>query len=84
MASGLARHLLIGVICAYKVGVRPLLLGSCKFYPTCSDYGIEALRTHGVLRGGGLTLRRLARCHPFGPGGIDLVPDPREQRSRKG
>jgi putative membrane protein insertion efficiency factor len=73
-ASRIARYVLIAVICAYKVGIRPWLLGSCKFYPTCSDYAIEAIRTHGVLRGGNLTLRRLARCHPFAPGGIDPPP----------
>jgi putative membrane protein insertion efficiency factor len=73
-AGAAARQTLIALICAYKLCIRPLLLGHCKFCPSCSDYGIEAIRTHGAIRGGGLTLRRVARCHPFGPGGIDPVP----------
>lgn len=58
----------------YQVAIRPHLFGSCKFCPTCSDYALEALHRHGVARGIRLTLRRLARCHPFGLGGIDPVP----------
>ena len=56
--------------------IRPLLIGSCKFCPTCSEYAIEALRIHGLWRGSWLAIRRICRCHPFGPGGIDPVPDP--------
>ncbi|GAD55216.1 protein YidD [Limimaricola cinnabarinus LL-001] len=47
----------------------------CRFHPTCSAYALEALERHGGLRGGWLTLRRLARCHPWGGSGIDNVPD---------
>jgi len=49
----------------------------CRFTPTCSTYAIEALEHHGALRGGYLTLRRLARCHPWGPFGFDPVPERR-------
>ncbi|HEX4866711.1 MAG TPA: membrane protein insertion efficiency factor YidD [Acidimicrobiales bacterium] len=49
----------------------------CRFTPTCSAYGIEALETHGALRGSMLTIRRLARCHPWGPFGFDPVPERR-------
>lgn len=49
----------------------------CRFYPTCSQYAVDALRTHGMLKGSWLALRRLARCHPFNPGGYDPVPPPR-------
>ena len=49
----------------------------CRFTPTCSAYGIEALETHGALRGSVLTVRRLARCHPWGPFGFDPVPERR-------
>ena len=60
---------------AYQFAVRPLLSGSCKFHPTCSEYAIEALDRHGLLRGGWLTLRRLGRCHPLTKrGGFDPVP----------
>ena len=55
---------------------RTLLGGGgpcCRFHPTCSDYAMEAIRAHGVLRGLGLSLRRLARCHPWGGAGIDPV-----------
>lgn len=51
----------------------------CRFYPTCSQYGREALATHGAGRGAWLTIKRVGRCHPFHPGGIDHVP-PREGR----
>lgn len=58
----------------YQLIVSPLLPPSCRFLPTCSDYTIEALERYGALRGGGLALRRLARCHPWGGSGYDPVP----------
>jgi putative membrane protein insertion efficiency factor len=66
--------MLICLIRCYQSVLRPLLVGSCKFYPTCSEYAIEALLKHGLWRGTLLALRRLLRCHPFGPGGYDPVP----------
>ncbi|MGD2107879.1 MAG: membrane protein insertion efficiency factor YidD [Phycisphaerae bacterium] len=68
--------LLVFLIRCYQGMIRPLLIGSCKFCPTCSEYAIEAIQSHGPIRGVGLTLRRLTRCHPFSPGGIDPVPAP--------
>ncbi len=62
------------LIRAYQVGLRPLLIGHCKFYPSCSDYSQQALATHGTIRGLLLTAKRVVRCHPWGAGGIDLVP----------
>jgi uncharacterized protein len=59
---------------AYQALIRPLLAGSCKFCPSCSEYAIESLHRFGLLRGIALTARRLARCHPFSHGGIDPVP----------
>lgn len=47
---------------------------ACRFYPSCSAYGVDAVRTHGALRGGLLTVRRIGRCHPWNPGGYDPVP----------
>jgi putative membrane protein insertion efficiency factor len=58
----------------YQVALSPLLIGHCKFCPSCSDYCIQALREWGLLRGCWLAVRRLLRCHPFSPGGIDMVP----------
>ncbi len=71
------------LIQTYQSIVRPLLVGSCKFCPSCSEYAIEALRTHGLWRGAWLAGRRVIRCHPFSPGGIDLVPrsDPKQATS---
>ena len=61
----------------YQRLVSPLLPSSCRFAPTCSEYAALAIAQHGVLRGAGLTVRRLARCHPFNPGGYDPPPTPR-------
>jgi putative membrane protein insertion efficiency factor len=58
----------------YKAAVSPWLPRACRFEPTCSVYAREAVERHGLLRGGGLAIRRLFRCHPFHPGGLDPVP----------
>lgn len=57
----------------YKAAISPLLPPSCRFVPTCSQYAHEAVERHGLLRGGWMGVRRLARCHPFHPGGYDPV-----------
>ena len=59
---------------AYRMALSPLLGGHCRFWPSCSVYAQEALRRHGAVRGMGLALRRLLRCHPFHRGGPDPVP----------
>ena len=61
-------------LAAYKRYVSPLLPPACRFHPTCSEYAREAILRHGLPRGTWLTIRRLARCHPFHPGGFDPVP----------
>jgi putative membrane protein insertion efficiency factor len=66
--------LLIALVRAYQLLVSPLLGPTCRFYPSCSAYAVQALREHGALRGTWLAARRLGRCHPWNPGGVDLVP----------
>ncbi|MDQ6829178.1 MAG: membrane protein insertion efficiency factor YidD [Gemmatimonadota bacterium] len=68
------RWVLILVVRAYQLVLSPLLPPACRYYPSCSQYAIEALQRHGALRGSWLTIRRLGRCHPFRPGGYDPVP----------
>ncbi|SNR54141.1 membrane protein insertion efficiency factor YidD [Puniceibacterium sediminis] len=68
-------HILALPVRAYRATFSPIVGHSCRFQPTCSAYALEALERHGAFRGGWLTLRRLARCHPFGGSGIDNVPD---------
>ena len=68
------RTLLILLVRAYQVVLSPLFSGCCRFEPSCSNYMIEALQTHGVLKGFCLGVRRLLRCHPFGESGYDPVP----------
>jgi putative membrane protein insertion efficiency factor len=67
--------MLIAIIKFYKYFISPVLGDRCRFYPSCSNYSLEALQLHGALIGSYLTLRRLLRCHPFHEGGIDPVPE---------
>ncbi|WP_322905392.1 membrane protein insertion efficiency factor YidD [Paenibacillus campi] len=68
----------------YRKFISPLKPPSCRFYPTCSQYALEAIEVHGVLRGSWLAAKRIGKCHPFHPGGIDLVPPPRERTQTSG
>ena len=63
----------------YRYGVSPVIGPRCRFEPSCSAYGLLALRRFGVVRGGWLTTRRLLRCHPWHPGGVDPVPAAEEE-----
>jgi uncharacterized protein len=69
-----AARLLMLPIAGYRRLVSPLIAPRCRFEPSCSTYALEALRTHGAARGLWLAVRRVARCHPFNPGGYDPVP----------
>jgi putative membrane protein insertion efficiency factor len=62
----------------YQRAISPFLPPSCRFYPSCSHYGLEAIQRFGAIKGGWLTVKRLAKCHPFHPGGIDPVPEKKE------
>jgi uncharacterized protein len=63
----------LGILRIYKLCISPLLPSACRFHPTCSDYMKEAIEKHGVIKGVGLGLHRLSRCHPFHQGGFDPV-----------
>lgn len=67
-------RLFIALVRFYQMAISPLLPGSCRYTPSCSAYGVEALRKHGAWRGGGLTLKRILSCHPWGGHGHDPVP----------
>lgn len=64
----------IGLVWLYQATLSVWLGGRCRFYPSCSQYAIEAMREHGLMRGVWLAARRLGRCHPWSAGGVDLVP----------
>jgi putative membrane protein insertion efficiency factor len=69
------RYVLIAALRVYRAIVSPLLPPACRFYPTCSNYAIDAIARYGALRGSWMAMRRLASCHPWHPGGVDFVPD---------
>ena len=73
-ARGSAAAALLSLVRGYQLLIRPLCPPSCRFVPSCSEYAHEAVRRHGAIRGSGLALRRVARCHPWHPGGWDPVP----------
>ena len=68
------KFLLIAPLRFYRYAISPMLGRTCRFYPTCSEYAIEAVERHGALRGGLLAAKRVGRCHPFNRGGYDPVP----------
>jgi uncharacterized protein len=72
----------VGAVRAYQWTLGPMLGGQCRFYPSCSEYAVEALRCHGVGRGALLAGVRVLRCNPWCAGGVDLVPDAAERRGR--
>jgi putative membrane protein insertion efficiency factor len=73
------KHLFIAIIRFYQKFISPITPPTCRFYPTCSHYGLEAYRRFGVFKGSYLTIKRILKCHPFHPGGVDPVPEKREK-----
>jgi putative membrane protein insertion efficiency factor len=69
------KYIVLALIRFYQRFISPGLPPSCRFEPSCSQYGYQAIERYGVLLGGWLALKRIARCHPFHPGGYDPVPD---------
>lgn len=68
------KRIALGLIRFYQLAISPYTPPSCRYIPTCSQYGYEAIMKHGLIKGGLLTAKRLLRCHPFSRGGIDPVP----------
>ena len=69
------KKIAIGIIFIYRKFISPLTPPTCRFYPTCSQYGMEALERFGFFKGTFLTIKRILKCHPFHPGGFDPVPE---------
>ena len=70
----LPRRILIGLVGGYRLLISPMLAPRCRYWPSCSEYAIEALRQHGAVQGGWLATKRMCRCHPWAAGGVDNVP----------
>lgn len=68
------KSLLLALIRFYRAFISPLSPPSCRYVPTCSEYGLEAIGKYGAFKGGWLTIKRICRCHPFHKGGYDPVP----------
>lgn len=69
------KYVLIGLLKLYRLFISPLYGQVCKFYPSCSAYALQAVETHGAVKGSVLAAKRLGRCHPWSAGGYDPVPD---------
>ncbi|WP_102274161.1 membrane protein insertion efficiency factor YidD [Cytobacillus massiliigabonensis] len=69
------KKIMIGFIRFYQIVISPLKPPTCRFYPTCSHYGLESVKRFGAFKGGWLTIKRIVKCHPFHPGGFDPVPE---------
>jgi putative membrane protein insertion efficiency factor len=75
------KYILVFFIRLYRTFVSPLFPPSCRFYPTCSEYSIEAISKFGTVKGGWMSLKRVGKCHPFHPGGYDPVIPPLEEEA---
>lgn len=73
------KTILTSMITFYQKYISPLTPPSCRFYPTCSHYGLEAIEKHGALKGSWMAVRRISKCHPFHEGGFDPVPEKEEK-----
>nr|CAC86910.1 hypothetical protein [Pseudomonas putida] len=72
---------MVGCIRVYQYTISPLLGPRCRFWPSCSSYTIEAIQVHGPFKGGWMAVKRIVKCHPGSPGGMDPVPGGRSERS---
>ncbi|CUS96001.1 hypothetical protein JGI2_00618 [Candidatus Kryptobacter tengchongensis] len=74
MKADILTQFAVTLVKIYKMFISPIFPPSCRFYPSCSDYSIQAFLKHGFLKGLWLSVKRIIRCNPFNPGGIDEVP----------
>jgi len=75
------KYVMIGLIKFYQKAISPFRPPSCRFLPTCSAYSLEAIQRFGAIKGGYLAIKRILKCHPFHPGGIDLVPEKKSKQN---
>lgn len=75
------KHVFIAIIKFYRKFISPIKPPTCRFYPTCSEYGLESYKRFGAIKGTYLTVVRILKCHPFHPGGIDLVPEKKDKHT---
>ncbi|HQU79271.1 MAG TPA: membrane protein insertion efficiency factor YidD [Azonexus sp.] len=68
------KRLLVALLRTYQYAISPFLGRRCRYYPSCSEYAVEAVEKHGAIKGGWLGVKRVCRCHPWHPGGYDPVP----------
>lgn len=68
------KHILIALVRFYQYAISPMLGRRCRYFPTCSEYTVDAIRKYGAIKGGWLGAKRICRCHPWHPGGYDPVP----------
>ena len=77
------QRLILFFVRAYRTLLSPFLGNNCRFYPSCSCYAETALQRHGAIKGSWLTIKRISRCHPWHPGGVDEVPEQAEKHQNK-
>ncbi|WP_404312272.1 membrane protein insertion efficiency factor YidD [Agrococcus terreus] len=75
----LPRNICVAILVAYRAVISPLYGDVCRYYPSCSSYALQAIQQHGVIRGIWMGSRRILRCHPWAPGGVDDIPEPRRR-----
>lgn len=76
------QKILILFVKAYRLLISPFLGNNCRYYPTCSEYAMTAIERHGPVRGSWLAIKRIGRCHPWHPGGVDPVPEPLDKQAK--
>lgn len=77
------KHIFILIVKFYRKVISPIKPPTCRFYPTCSAYSLESYKRFGAIKGTILTVKRISKCHPFHPGGVDLVPEISKEKSTK-